>query len=207
MLHGEGANHSNALTGMTPGEAVALEIDGQPLPPMAMVTVDGGDGYWNPHPEDNPMEMVVSELIPMCKRMKIGEQPQKIGAMGISMGGYGALLLAEKYPDLIGAVAAISPAKWTSYEQAKAVNAAAYASATDFAEDDAVTHAGGLTHTSVRVASGNDDPFHPGVVALARTLPVTAADRVLAGLPHRLLLCCTGATVSSISGQHLATVD
>jgi enterochelin esterase-like enzyme len=174
MLHGEGANHSNALTGMTPGEAVALEIAGRTLPPMAMVTVDGGDGYWNPHPEDNPMEMVVSELVPMCQRMNLGKPPQKIGAMGISMGGYGALLIAEKYPDLIRAVAAISPAIWTSYEQARAVNSAAYASAADFAEDDVVTHASALTDTPVRVASGNDDPFHPGVVALARALPDTA---------------------------------
>ena len=64
MLHGYGADHTNALTGMTPAEAVSLVVDGQPLPPMAMVTVDGGGGYWNPHPGDNPMEMVVSELIP-----------------------------------------------------------------------------------------------------------------------------------------------
>ena len=38
------------------------------------------------------------------------------------MGGYGALLLAEKYPGLISAVAAIGPAVWTSYGQARAVN-------------------------------------------------------------------------------------
>ena len=174
MLHGYGANHTNALTGMTPGQAVALVADGQPLPPMAMVTVDGGSGYWNPHPSDNPMEMVVSELIPLCQRMNLGRSPQTIGTMGISMGGYGALLLAEKYPDLIRAVAAISPAIWTSYEQARTANPGAYASAADFAEDDAVTHAGALAGTPVRVASGNDDPFHPGVVALARALPSTS---------------------------------
>jgi enterochelin esterase-like enzyme len=174
MLHGEGANHSNALTGMTPGQAVALEVDGRPLPRMAMVTVDGGQGYWNPHPGDNPMEMIVSELIPMCQRVNLGERPQKIGTMGISMGGYGALLLAEKNPDLIGAVAAISPAIWTRYGQAEGVNSGAYASGADFAEDDAVTHAGALTQTPVRVASGNDDPFHPGVVALVQALPASA---------------------------------
>ncbi len=174
MLHGYGANHTNALTGMTPVQAVALVIDGQPLPPMAMVTVDGGGGYWNPHPGDNPMEMVVTELIPLCQRMNLGRNPQRIGTMGISMGGYGALLLAEKYPDLIRAVAAISPAIWTSYEQARTANPAAYASAADFAEDDAVTHAESLAGTPVRVASGNDDPFHPGVVALAGALPRTS---------------------------------
>ena len=75
MLHGYGANHTNALTGMTPAEAVALVVDGRPLPPMALVTVDGGGGYWNPHPGDNPMEMVISELIPLCQRMNLGPQP------------------------------------------------------------------------------------------------------------------------------------
>jgi hypothetical protein len=30
------------------------------------VTVDGGGGYWNPHPGDNPQAMLTDELIPMC---------------------------------------------------------------------------------------------------------------------------------------------
>jgi len=174
MLHGEGGNHTNALSGMRPNEAVALVIDGRPLPQMAIVTVDGGSGYWNPHPGDDPMEMVISELIPLCQGMNLGREPQKIGTMGISMGGYGAILLAEKFPDVIRAVAAISPAIWTSYEQARAVNPGAYASAADFAANDAVTHAAELSGTPVRVASGNDDPFHPGVLALAHNLPDTA---------------------------------
>ncbi|MBO0770995.1 MAG: hypothetical protein J2P35_06010, partial [Actinobacteria bacterium] len=83
----------------------------------------------------------------------------------------GALLLAEKYPHLIAAVAAISPAIWTSYAQARSANAGAYASAAAFAAGDAVTHAGALAGIPVRVASGDADPFHPGVVALARALP------------------------------------
>ena len=174
MLHGEGGNHSNALSGIRPAEAVALVIDGRTLPPMAIVTVDGGSGYWNPHPDDDPMEMVISELIPLCQGMNLGRAPQKIGTMGISMGGYGAILLAEKYPAVIRAVAAISPAIWTSYEQAQAVNPAAYASAADFTDNDAVTHTAALSNTPVRVASGNDDPFHPGVLALAQQLPKTS---------------------------------
>jgi S-formylglutathione hydrolase FrmB len=171
MLHGEGGNHVNALTGMTPVQAVALHVGGHPLPAMAMVTVDGGTGYWNPHPRDDPMAMVVDELIPMCQRLGLGQGPKEIGSMGISMGGYGALLLAEKYPTVFGAVAAISPAIWTSYEQARAVNAAAYWSAAAFAANDAVTHAAALDGIPVRVASGTEDPFHSGVVALRRVLP------------------------------------
>ena len=91
--------------------------------------------------------------------------------MGISMGGFGALLLAERHPDLIGAVAVISPAIWTTYAQARAVNAGAYASAADFAADDVVTHAPALAGMPVRIAAGRDDPFFPGVRALARALP------------------------------------
>ena len=174
MLHGEGANHANALTGMTPAQAVALELNGAPLPPMAMVTVDGGTGYWNPHPGDDPMAMVVHELLPMCRRFGLGQGSKPVGTMGISMGGYGALLLAEKYPALFSAVAAISPAIWTSYTQARAANQGAYASTAAFSANDAVTHAQALAKTPVRVASGFDDPFHPGVVALGQALPSSA---------------------------------
>jgi enterochelin esterase-like enzyme len=176
MLHGEGGNHSDALSGLRPEQAVALEVGGQPLPPMGLVTVDGGSGYWNPHPDDDPMAMVVDELIPMCQALGLGRGHRSIGTMGISMGGYGALLLAEKYPELIGAVAAISPAVWTSYAEAQAVNSGAYASAAAFSANDVVTHADALGETPVRVASGFDDPFHPGVVALSHVLPSSAVE-------------------------------
>lgn len=171
MLHGSGGNHTDALAGMSPAQAVALRVDGQALAPMAMVTVDGGGGYWNPHPGDDPMAMVIGELIPRCQRLGLGRAPRPTGVMGISMGGYGALLLAEKYPHLIAAAAAISPAIWTSYAQAKAANAGAYASAAAFDAGDVVTHTASLAGIPVRVASGHDDPFFPGVQALTRALP------------------------------------
>jgi enterochelin esterase-like enzyme len=172
MLHGFGANHADALAGMSPAQAVALRPGGAPLAPLAMVTVDGGNGYWNSHPGDDPLRMLTSELIPLCQhRFGLGRPPHRIGVMGISMGGYGALLLAEKHPALVAAVAAISPAIWTSYAQAQAANAGAYASAADFTADDAVTHAAALARVPVRVAAGYDDPFYPGVRTLARALP------------------------------------
>ena len=117
------------------------------------------------------MAMLTRELIPMCRRLGLGRPPHRIGAMGISMGGYGALLLAEKHPGLIAAVAAISPAIWTSYAQALAANAGAYDSAAAFAANDAITHARSLAGVPVRVAAGYGDPFYPGVQALAAVLP------------------------------------
>jgi pimeloyl-ACP methyl ester carboxylesterase len=174
MLHGYGANHANALSGLSPAQAVALKINGEPLAPFAMVTVDGGGGYWNPHPDDDPMRMVMEELIPLCQRLGLGRLPQRIGTMGISMGGYGALLLAERYPDTIAAAAAISPAVWTTYAEARSANPGAFASAGDFARDDVITHAAALADIPVRVASGDDDPFQPGVRTLASRLPPSA---------------------------------
>jgi pimeloyl-ACP methyl ester carboxylesterase len=171
MLHGYGGNHADALVGVSPAQAVALRVGGRPLAAMAMVTVGGGGGYWNPHPGDDPMAMVIGELIPRCQRLGLGRPPRRIATMGISMGGYGALLMAERHPRLIAAVAAISPAIWTSYAQAATANGGAYASPAAFAADDAVTHAAALARHPVRVASGYDDPFYPGVRALARVLP------------------------------------
>ncbi len=136
--------------------------------------MDGGGGYWNPHPGDNPQAMLTDELIPRCQARGLGNGRGKIGVLGISMGGFGALLLAEKYPGLIGAVAAISPAVWTSYTQARAANAGAFASAADFAADDVITHAPALARIPVRVAAGTGDPFYPGVRTLARALPPAA---------------------------------
>ena len=148
-----------------------MAIKASPLKPIGLATVDGGNGYWTPHPGDDPMAMVIGEFIPLCQRLGLGRPPHPIATMGISMGGYGALLLAEKYPDLIAAAAAISPAIWTSYPQARAANPTAYASAAAFAANDAVTHAAALARHPVRVASAYDDPFYPGVQVLARALP------------------------------------
>lgn len=170
-LHGFGANHSDVLSGMSLAQALALRVDGAPLPPMALVAADGGGGYWHAHRGDDPMGMVVDEVIPMCQERGLGRAPRPIGVMGVSMGGYGALLMAEKHPQLFAAVAAISPAVWTTYAEARGANAGAYASAADFAANDAVTHAPALGQIPVRVASGLSDPFHDGVVALAKVLP------------------------------------
>jgi len=151
-LHAFGGDHLSVLTRVSLPQALALRVDGKPLPPMAIAAADGGGGYWNPHPGDDPMAMVIDELIPLCQRHGLGRRA--IGTLGISMGGYGAILLAEKYPRLISAVAAIGPAIWTSYPQARAVNPGAYASAAAFADADAVTHAHALAGVAVRVACG-----------------------------------------------------
>jgi pimeloyl-ACP methyl ester carboxylesterase len=180
-LHGFGGDHTSGLGRISLAQALAARQAGRPLAPMALVSVDGGGLYWNRHPGDDPMAMLVHELIPMCQRVGLGTSSHSIGVIGISMGGYGALLLAEKHPRLISAVAAISPAIWTTYADARAANAGAFASAVAFASDDVITGASALTGKPVRVASGTGDPFHPGVLALRHALPRSAIVEITAG--------------------------
>jgi putative esterase len=173
-LYGNGGNVDSNYGGPDLAPALAgVAPNGTPIPPMAFVEADGGSHlYWNPHPGDDPLRMLAEELVPLCRSKRLGIE--KVGVTGISAGGYGSLLLTEKYPDLISACAAISPAIWTSYNQARAVNSAAYANAAAFADADVVTHAASLRGIPLRIAIGNDDPFRPGTIALLPHLPKSA---------------------------------
>jgi pimeloyl-ACP methyl ester carboxylesterase len=189
-LHAYGGDHATALGRLGLARGLAVHLDGHPLPPLAIAAADGGGGYWNRHPCDDPLGMVIGELIPRCQRLGLGVGDRRVGTLGISMGGYGAILLAERYPAMFRAAAAISPAIWTSYQQASSVNPGAYASASAFAAADAVTHASSLRDVAVRVAAGASDPFRPGVEALARALPPGAVVEISQG-------CHTGAFFQS----------
>jgi len=176
-LHADGGSHTSLLGGLPLASAIA----GKGLPAIALVAADGGNLYWHPHPGDDPMGMMVDEIIPICQRLGLGTNPGQIGTIGISMGGYGAILFAERFADTVTACAAISPAIWTTYPQAHAANPGAYSNAQEFAEYNVVTHTSSIANTPVRVASGRDDPFSPGVVALIDRLSPHAVTEITGG--------------------------
>ncbi len=166
-LHGHGGSHRS----FDVQRLAALLLGGVPAVRAAFVAVDGGDGYWNRHPGDDPMSMVIDELIPRCRLLGLGRGQKRIGLYGYSMGGYGALLLAEKRPDLVGAVAVISPALWLSYQEAHAADPTAYASKQAFEANDILRHRGRLRGIPIRLATGFDDPFYSDVQVVASKLP------------------------------------
>jgi pimeloyl-ACP methyl ester carboxylesterase len=171
-MHGYTGTHAYPIGPVAPVRLLASTLDGRPLPAMAIAAADGGNGYWHAHPGDDPMRMLLTEFLPMCHRRGLGVgAARKIGLVGESMGGYGALLLAEEHPDIVVAVAAISPAVWTSYADSQNANPTAFTSPTDFANHDVITQAASLRGIPIRIASGRDDPFHPYLEVLERALP------------------------------------
>jgi enterochelin esterase-like enzyme len=176
-LHADGGSHTSTLGGLPLAHALA----GSGLPAIALVAADGGNLYWHPHPRDDPMGMMIDEIVPMCQRLGLGATPKQIGTIGISMGGYGAILFAERFAHTISACAAISPAIWTTYAEAHTANLGAYANAQEFADYDAIKLTSHLAQTPVRVVSGSDDPFKPGVETLYDRLPPQAITEIIGG--------------------------
>jgi enterochelin esterase-like enzyme len=201
-LHGYDGSHKYPIGPVQPARLLASTLNGHPLPPMAVAAVDGGNGYWHAHPGDDPMRMLVAEFLPMCRRHGLGVG-RKIGLTGESMGGYGALLLAEQRPDLAAAVAPISPAVWTTYADSQNANPTAFTSATDFSQHDVIAHASMLQGIPVRIASGRDDPFHPYLEALQNALPAGAQVLFPPGLHNDTFFGSQAMPSLAFLGRHL----
>ena len=132
-------------------------------PPFAVVGVDGGaSSYW--HRRSNGEDsgtMVIEELLPMLSSM--GMDTSRVGFLGWSMGGYGAMLLAGERAEQglpVGPVVATSPAVWEDYDD---VRPGAFDSAEDFATYGMFGRRDLLEGLDVRVDCGRGDPFFHNV--------------------------------------------
>ncbi len=113
-LHGKDGDANMMLDcGVEKGLAQLVK-DGKP--PFAVVGVDGGsNSYWHRRASgEDPGAMVLEELLPMLSSM--GFDTSRVGFLGWSMGGYGALHLGAKLgPARTAGICAISPALYTSF--------------------------------------------------------------------------------------------
>ncbi len=126
---------------------------------FAVITVDGGSTYWHRRADgDDPLGMIIYEVLPHAAAR--GLRTGHIGIVGNSMGGYGALLLAERLgAPGAAAVAAASPAIFSSYADARAADRRAFDSQGDFARNSVFAGLGALRRVPARVDCGSDDPF------------------------------------------------
>ena len=86
------------------------------IPPMIIVTPDGFTSFYINTADGklNYEDFFIKELIPHIeKTYKVKAERKYRGIAGLSMGGYGALMYALKYPNLFVASAPLSAAVWT----------------------------------------------------------------------------------------------
>lgn len=126
-------------------------------PPFAVVAVDGGNTYWRPHSSgEDSGAMVLTELIPMLADK--GIDTSRVGFMGWSMGGYGAMLLGTRLgPARTAGICAISPAIYVTYFGAPA---GAFDSVDDWRTNSAFSLAPRLAPIPLRVDCGTGDSFY-----------------------------------------------
>lgn len=168
-LHGRSANARTFVDLGVPDMLNSLVAAG--VPPFAVVAMDGGDNYWVARePVDDPQKMLVDDLPNWLANRGLVTQP--FAAVGISMGGYGALNYARN-PGL-SAVAAVSAALFDTWPDARIRNA--FADQARWEETEPLRHLEEISDVSLGVWCGTADPF----INEARELIDRAKPRVAA---------------------------
>ncbi|MGI5125422.1 alpha/beta hydrolase [Pseudonocardia sp. CA-107938] len=158
LLHGRGST-AHSMVGLGIPQFLTSAVAAG-VPPFAAVAVDCGAGYFTAHPDDDALRMLTDELPGW-----IGRAP--FAALGISMGGFGALRLARVRGDL-RAVALLSPAMFLSWPDARSRNA--FADEAEWAADEPLRHLPDVAGTPMGLWIGQGDPF------------LAAARRLIAGV-------------------------
>jgi hypothetical protein len=150
-----------------------VHIDRHVVPTgLAVATIYGGDYYWHARRSGiDPGQMVIDDLLPLLDGK--GLATDRIGLIGWSMGGYGALLMATRLgPRRVAGVAAVSAALWQSYDESFPV---AFDDRADYVRNDVFSARSKLRGIPVRLDCGRDDLFIEANRAFARGLPGVTA--------------------------------
>jgi enterochelin esterase-like enzyme len=117
LLHGHGDSDDGWIQFGEINRLADAAIKEGKIAPMLIVTPDGFKSFYM-NAFDGSMnyeDFFIKELIPHIeKTYKVKNDKRFRGIAGLSMGGYGSLLYALKYPDLFVAAAPLSAAIWTN---------------------------------------------------------------------------------------------
>jgi len=110
LLHGNGGNLNDWVNQGGVEETADALIRNGDIPPAVIVMPDAGTS-WYVNRKENMETAVIDDLIPDVEnnfRVLTNRDGRLVG--GLSMGGYGAMRFALKYPEMFGAAALLSPA-------------------------------------------------------------------------------------------------
>ncbi|NQW78314.1 MAG: esterase family protein [Chitinophagaceae bacterium] len=116
LLHGYGDEDDGWIQFGEVNRLADDAIKAGKIPPMIIVTPDGFTSFYINTADGklNYEDFFIKELIPHIeKTYKVKAERKYRGIAGLSMGGYGALMYALKYPNLFAAAAPLSAAVWT----------------------------------------------------------------------------------------------
>ncbi|MDC5696865.1 alpha/beta hydrolase-fold protein [Intrasporangium calvum] len=161
VLHGYGGDADAAFD---LGYADALDATR-----LAVVSVDGGNRYWHRRRDGTDSgAMVREELIPLALDRCGLPAGARVGLLGWSMGGFGALLLASELGrGRVTGVVAASAALWRT---AGETPAGAFDDREDFDRHSILERADRLDGIPIRLDCGRSDPFIAANRALAERL-------------------------------------
>ena len=201
VLPGRGGTAQSALgLGLDGFLAEHLRRGGHPF---ALALVDAGESYFHARVSGEDRLSVATIELPRIVRDVLGTTATRREAiMGQSMGGYGALLAAEREPRRYKAVAVAGPAIFPSYEDEHRSVGDAFDSAADYARHDVLTHAAALRGKPVRIEIGRRDPFLLGSRMFAKACP-TAEVIERAGCHDEGFWRTSASSLLSFVGSHL----
>ena len=113
-LHGMGDHNRTWLGGEQEMDRMAtLMAEKGDIIPMILVAPDGGRGFWSNYYDYSVLyeDWVVKDVRSYIeKKYRVLKGKKNTVIAGVSMGGFGALKIALRHPDIFGFVCAISPA-------------------------------------------------------------------------------------------------
>jgi len=116
LLHGYTDDESGWIQFGEVQMAADRAIAAREIPPMIIVMPDGGDSFYINDCQNKVRfeDMFIQEFIPhIDATFRTRPSREFRGVSGLSMGGWGSLVLSMRHPDLFAACAAFSAAMWT----------------------------------------------------------------------------------------------